>query len=254
MRKWIIALCAFTALSNTTGCASWKQDKDKGELYLRMGSSLVEEGNYPNALAALLKAQEYDPENPLILNNLGQVYFLRERYELAEKKFRQAISLQSQYTDARNNLARVLIEEGKYQEAEKELHIVLNDLTYPAGDRAYINLGLAKFNQKQYPQAEDAFFKVLKIKSDDCVGSTYYGRSILEQKDYARAAEALDRAIGFCQKNLYDEPHYFSALAYYRLGDRAKSMARFEELIKYYPDGKYREKAKGMLELIRKGN
>jgi outer membrane protein assembly factor BamD (BamD/ComL family) len=38
------------------------------------------------------------------------------------------------------------------------------------------------------------------------------------------------------------------------MGDRSKSMARFEELVKIYPAGKYREKAKGMLDLIRKGN
>lgn len=235
------------------GCAT-KQEKEKADLYLRMGSSLIEEGNYPSALSALLKAQELDPQNPLILNNLGQVYFLREKYELAEKQFRKAIELQKDYTDARNNLARVLIEEGKFAEAEKELNIVLADLTYGGADRAYINLGLAKFNQKQFPQAEQAFIKVLKLRSDDCVASDYYGRSIFEQKDYGRAAEALDRAIGFCQKNLFDEPHFYSALAYYRLGDKEKAMARFEELIKLYPDGKYRQKAKGMLDLIRKGH
>lgn len=235
------------------GCAT-KQEKEKADLYLRMGSSLIEEGNYPSALSALLKAQELDPQNPLILNNLGQVYFLREKYELAEKQFRKAIELQKDYTDARNNLSRVLIEQGKYAEAEKELNIVLADLTYGGADRAYINLGLAKFNQKQFTQAEQAFVKVLKLKSDDCIASDYYGRSIFEQKDYSRAAEALDRAIGFCQKNLFDEPHFYSALAYYRLGDKEKSMARFEELIKLYPDGKYRQKAKGMLDLIRKGH
>ncbi len=253
MRKWIIALCAIPVVVSMMGCAS-TQNREKADLYLRMGSSLIEEGNYPSALSALLKAQELDPENPLVLNNLGQVYFLRERYDLAEKQFRKAITIQPKYTDARNNLSRVLIEEGKYSDAEKELNIVLSDLTYGAADRAYINLGLAKFNQKQFPQAEQAFAKALQSKNDDCVASNYYGRSIFEQKDYGRAVEALDRAIGFCQKNLFDEPHYFSALAYYRLGDKSKATARFEEIIRYYPDGKYREKAKGMLDLLRKGH
>jgi tetratricopeptide (TPR) repeat protein len=93
----------------------------------------------------------------------------------------------------------------------------------------------------------------LKAKSDDCWANSYYGRALFEEKKYSQAAEALDRAIGFCQKNLIDEPHYYSALAYYRVGDKSKSIARFEEIIRYYPDGKYREKAKGMLDLIRKG-
>lgn len=240
-------------LLSFSGCASWNHDKERAALYLRMGGSLLEEGNYSNALAALLKAQELDPDNPVILNNLGQVYFMKERCDLAEKQFKTAVSLQRNYTDAHNNLARVLIEEGKYSEAESELNLVLNDLTYSSNDRALINLGLLRFNTKDFPKSEAAFRSVLKIKSDDCIATSYYGRSIFEQKDYARATEVLDRAIGFCQKQLFDDPHYFSALAYYRLGDKNKSVARFNELVKYYPDGKYREKAKGMLELIRKG-
>ncbi|WP_413569103.1 tetratricopeptide repeat protein [Bdellovibrio sp. HCB117] len=248
MRKWILALTLLSAL----GCAS--QDKQKADLYLRMGAAQMESGNYPYALRDLLKAEELDPKNAATQNNLGLVYFFRERYDLAEKHLQKALELEPKYTEARNNLSRVLIEQGKYADAEKELRVVLADLTYPSPEKAYINLGLAKFNQKDFTGARTAFTKVLNANPDDCIGNTYFGRTFFETEDYARAAEALDRAIGFCQKSLYDEPHYYSALAYYRLGDKSKSVARFEELIKYYPTGKYREKAKGMLSLIRKGH
>lgn len=251
MRKLIIALCTLTML----GCASWgEQDKKKAELYLRLGTAQLESGNYPDALRDLLKANELDPKNPVIHNNLGLVYFLRERFDQSESHLRKALSLDNSYTEARNNLSRVLIEKGQYAEAEKELKLVLDDLTYGSPSKAYINLGLAKFNQKAFIEARNAFSKVLSTAPDDCTASTYLGRTYFETADYSQAAESLDRAIGFCQKNLFDEPHYYSALAYYRLGDRSKSMTRFEELLKYYPTGKYREKAKGMLSLIRKGH
>ena len=54
-------------------------------------------------------------------------------------------------------------------------------------------------------------------------------------------ADALDRAVSFCQKNLYDEPHYYSALTYFQLGQTAKAESRFEELLKLYPRGQYRD-------------
>ena len=133
------------------------------------------------------------------------------------------------------------------------MKIVFNDLTYAGIPKAYINWGLSRFLQKDYNGAQSAFAKVLEAQSDDCVGNTYYGRSLFEQKDYARAAEALDRAVGFCQKNLIDEPHYYSALAYYRLGEKSKAVARFEEIVRLYPQGKYRDKSKALLEMIRKG-
>lgn len=251
MRYLTLVLCSLSLI----GCASqWKQEKQKADLHLRLGVSQLESENYPLALREFLKAEELDPTNPVVQNNLGQVYFLRDRIELSEKHFRRALSLNLKYTEARNNLSRLLIEKGDYKNAEKELQVVLNDLTYPSPQKAYINLGLSKFNQKQYPQAQEAFAKVLETSKDDCVASSYYGRTFFEMKDYPRAAEALDRAIGFCQRSLYDEPHYYSALAYYRMGERSRSIARFEEILKYYPSGKFREKSKGMLSLIRKGH
>jgi type IV pilus assembly protein PilF len=250
MRKWIVALCSLAVV----GCASsGSKDKQKSELYLRMGVSYIEQGNFPFALRELLKAEELDPSSPIVQNNLGQVYFLRDRFELAEKSFLKAIQLQPDYSEARNNLARTYIEEGKYAAAEKELKIVFNDLTYAGGTKAYINWGLSRFLQKDYVGAQSAFAKVLESQSDDCVANTYYGRSLFEQKEYARAAEALDRAVGFCQKNLIDEPHYYSALAYYRLGEKSKAVARFEEIVRLYPQGKFREKSKALLYMIRKG-
>ena len=249
-----ILLVAFLTLS-VSGCASWgKNNKAKAELYMRMGLSQIESGNYPYALRDLLKAEELDPDNALIQNNLGLIYFYRKRFDLAEQHIERAIKLESTYTEARNNLSRVYIEVGKYKEAEAVLAEVLNDLTFPNPEKAYINLGLAKFNQKDYSSARKAFASAIESAPDDCIANSYLGRSRFEAEEYPQAAEILDKAVGFCQKNAFDEPHYYSALAYYRMGEKTKSMARFEEVIKYYPSGKYREKAKGMLSLIRKGH
>lgn len=219
-----------------------------------MGTTQFSNGNYPQAMSDLLKAEELDPRNPAIQNNLGLVYFMRQRYDLAEKHLRRALSINSKFTEARNNLARVLIEVGKYKEAEKELKTVLDDLTYPSIDKAYINLGLAQFNQKNFVQSKESFLRAMNASRDDCVANAYYGRSLFELKDYEAAAPALDTAIGFCQRAVYDEPHYYSALTYYRLGQKEKSVARFSEIIKLYPEGKYRDKSRAMLDLIRKSN
>ncbi len=221
-------------------------------LYLQMGLSQFENGNYPGALKSLLEAERLDPANPVIQNNLGLTYFMREHYDLSEKHFKKALQLEPKFSEARNNLARVLIEEAKYPAAEAELKIVLDDLTYSGFAKAYSNLGLSKFNQNQFSEAAKAFTKALDVDREDCTANTYYGRSLFEMKDYPKAASALDRGISFCQKQLFDEPHYFSALTYYRLGQKRKSIARFEEVVKLYPNGRYRDKAQAMLDLIRK--
>jgi type IV pilus assembly protein PilF len=236
-----------------TSCVSSPEKTDKAALHMKIGISHFENANYPKALSAFLEAEQLDPQNALVQNNLGLTYFMRERFDLSEKHFKKAVSLKPTFTEARNNYARLLIEIEKYPQAEAELEKVLGDLTYGGFEKAYINLGLSHFKQKRFPKAVEAFLKAIDQQQDSCIANTYYGRSLLEMSEYQRALVALNRAISFCQKIMYDEPHYFSALTYYRLGEKEKSLARFEELVKLYPNGAYQEKSKAMSDLIRKG-
>lgn len=236
-----------------SSCATTSSgDSDRALLHQRIGLSYYEAGNYPLALKEFKEAYELDSKNPAIMNNLGLVYFQRERYDLAEQHIRKALALSPDFTEARNNLARILIDEKKYEEAEKELKVVIDDLTYTGVERAYMNLGLLYYNTGDFQKAREAFLKSVNLQKESCTANTYLGKSHFELKNYAKAAEVLDKAIGFCQTSGYDEPHYYSALTYYRLGQTDKSVARFEEILKLYPNGLYRDKSRAMLDLIKK--
>lgn len=243
----------FIAIFLLSGCASMQHaNQEKAVLHQANGKSLYENQNFSLALKEFLLAESNDPESASIQNNLGLTYFMKERYQTSIKHFEKAIALNPKFTDARNNLARTYTEVGRYQDAEKMLKSVLNDLTYPSQERAYINMGLNFFNQKKFDLAKDNFLKAIDNQPDNCFAHTYYGRSFFELQNYSASIVALDKAIEFCQKLLIDEPHYFSALAYYRLGAKQKSITRFEEVIKLYPNGKYADRSKGMLNIIKR--
>jgi Tfp pilus assembly protein PilF len=236
-----------------TACAGWAPvDAEKAELHLRVGTSMLQNGNYPQALSELLKAEELDNTNPVVQNNLGLVYFARNRLDLAAQHIRRALQLKSDYTDAKNNLGRVLIEQEKYPEAQQILTEALKDLTFPNPEKPYLNLGLASFRQRQFKEAKNHLLHALEYQRNNCMAQTLYGRSLLELKEYANAASALDRAIGFCRNEEADEPQYYSALAYYQLGEQRKAETRLDEIIKIYPNGRYRDRARSMLETMRK--
>lgn len=234
------------------GCTSFRVNQEKAMLHAANGTSLYQNENYSLALREFLTAESNDPDNSQIQNSLGLTYFMKERYQLSIKHFEKAVKLSPGFTDARNSLARVYTEVGRYQEAEKMLNIVLNDLTYPSQERAYINMGLNFFNQKKFEQAKDNFQKAINTQPDNCFAHTYFGRSYFELKNYESSIQALDKAVEFCQKLLVDEPHYYSALSYYRLGEKQKSITRFQEVIKLYPNGKYSDRSKGMLNIIKR--
>jgi Tfp pilus assembly protein PilF len=234
------------------GCVSFSENKEAAELHLKIGQGHLSSGNYPQALAEMISAEKLDPSNPIIQNSLGLSYATRDRLDLAEVHLRRAVELKSNYSEARNNLGRILTERGKYAEAATELQKVLADLTYASPDRAYTNLGIVKFKTSEFELAKKYLQKSLDLQRENCLAQSYYGRCFYELQDYRRSAETLDKAVGYCQRVQYDEPHYYSALSYYQLGQSQKAEARMEELIKLYPDGKYVEKAKTALETMRK--
>jgi Tfp pilus assembly protein PilF len=233
------------------GCQAAKKDgNERAILHMQMGTGFLSKGQYPQAMSELLKAEQLDPENPIILNNLGLAYYMRGRAKTAEEKFRKAIKIASKFSDAKNNLARVLIDDRKLDEALVLLHQVEEDLTYPSPEKTLSQLGMAYFELGQYKKAEEYLSRSLELRRESCTTAHYYGRTLYELKRLKQSAEVLDQAIEYCRAAKFEEPLYFSAMSYFSIGDREKSRARLDELIKDYPQSKYVAKAKGMLELL----
>ena len=234
-----------------SGCvSSSKGNKERASLYLKIGTGHLAQGNYPQALTELLKAEQLDPDSPQILNNLGLVYYLRGHLPKAEAKFRHAIKEESRFSDAKNNLARLLIDRKRPSDAIKLLQEVEADLTYTAPEKTFSNLGMAYFEQGQYKKAEDYLGRSIEIRRQSCTTSHFYGRTLLALKKLKESAEALDQAVEYCRSAKFEEPLYYSAMSYFSLGDKEKSRARIDELLKDYPKSKFVGEAKGMLELL----
>ena len=235
------------------GCvSSSKEREEKAVLHLDLGNSHLQAGRYPLALTSLLAAEKLDSRNFRVHHSLGLVYFARDRHDLAEKHFKTALKLSPKSTSTRNELANLLINRKRFKEAEALLKESEADLTYPEPGRTYYLLGALYFEMNRYSEAIDQLEKSIKFAKNDCFVLNYYGRSLFSLEKYKEAARVLDQAVGLCQQNSFDEPHYFSALTYYRLGDVEKSRARFEELTRFYPDGKYLEKARSMISILNK--
>lgn len=253
--KCIQTVLLLILLVTLSSCASLSSnDKEEAELHLRIGTNYLNNGEYPAALNELLLAESLDSSNPHIQNNLALAYFVRDRFELAEVHLKKSLRLDSKFTDARNNLSRVYVERGKYNDAIKEANIVLSDLTYPTPEKAYLNLGMAYFYKKEFQRARDNLQKSIELQRDNCLAHTFWGRSFYEQTKYEDAATALDKAAGFCKITQADEALYYAGLSWYLSGKKPEAENRLNELINDYPAGKYREKAKEMLAVMKRAN
>lgn len=249
---FLLRLCIVIFLF--ASCKSFNdRSEERAQLRLQLGVSYLQQGNYPLALKELLAAEELDPKNPQIQNNLGLLYFVRDKLELSVKHFARAYELDNKFTDAKNNLARVYIELKQFTIAQRLLEEVSADLTYQYQIKADMNYGLLEFYRSRFKEAKKHFKKVLAQDREDCFAQVFLGRSFLELKENTQAVDQLEKATAFCKIVGIDDAHYFSAIALYRTGEKEQSLVRFQELLDLFPQAKYREQSKKMIDIIEKG-
>ena len=103
------------------------QDKkaESGLVYETLGYLLVEAGDFDKALEYNLKALEYDDEDPITLDNLGQTYFrLKGDKETARSYFDKALAQKPGQLDTLYFLTQYDIEAGNHSAAREKLETV----------------------------------------------------------------------------------------------------------------------------------
>lgn len=218
---------------------------------MRLGSSYLTKGDSPRAIKELLVAQELDPRNKYVQNNLGLAYYMRQKLDKAIFHIRRSLQIDPKFSEGRNNLGRILVDVGQFDEAIENLSIVINDLTYPDPDKALGNIGLAYFKKGLYQKAKKNLYEAIKINRESCFAYTYYGRTLHELNNFSNARDAFERAIGLCKPAKFPDAHFYSGLNYYKMGQKSRAITRFEELIELYPYSDQADEARSMIKIIR---
>lgn len=226
------------------------QSKEYARLHLQLGTSLLTQKNYPGALQEFLDAEKFDPNDAVIQNNLGIAYYVRNDLKNAENHLKRSLELNPKYSDARSNYGRLLLDKKDYSGALEQFTIVSKDLLYPYPEKIRTHLGLAYLEMKKLAAAEQQFVSALEINKKYCPAWTYLGRSLLEQEKFGGAAQRLDHAVDVCKLENFDEPQFYSAIAYLKLGEKEKAVARLEEIVDRDPSGLFYQRSKNLLKTI----
>jgi tetratricopeptide (TPR) repeat protein len=88
-------------------------------VYGSLGYMLIQQGDLDEALAFNLEACDYNNSNKVILDNLGQTYYLREDYDKAEEIYARLIPQNPPFPEAYYNYGLVLMKKDQYAEAWK---------------------------------------------------------------------------------------------------------------------------------------
>src|ERR1051325_5248284 len=129
------------------------------------GIGLFLQGDLRNAEKAFEKVTEADPQNPDGWVNIGRVRTQEGENAGAVQVLDKALGLKPGLARANYFYARVLKEDGKYDEAIAKLQSVLQQ--YPRDRVVQNELGRIYFLQKKYAEAVKAFQATLAIDPED---------------------------------------------------------------------------------------
>lgn len=86
-------------------------------IYGTLGTFLIEKGDLDEAYKFILESYEYDDTDKVILDNLGQIYYLRGENKKAIETFEKLMEQKPHFPEAYYDYAKALIKEGKYEKA-----------------------------------------------------------------------------------------------------------------------------------------
>ncbi|MFI5370181.1 MAG: tetratricopeptide repeat protein [Candidatus Eisenbacteria bacterium] len=172
---------------------------------------------YDAAEVSLVRASLIRPGDPITMRNLGSLYTFRGEFDKAEKVFEEGLkttpgdtTLQQGLKAARVNYANQLVDEKKYDEAEK----FFNDLAKSEPENSDIYLSLADLYFKrgqavegdarkaQFKLAGDNYAKAATLRKDD--NDLDFNASLAYQNagDFESAAKYWDITVKNDPKNV----------------------------------------------------
>ena len=251
MNKLIIVLllcCPIVFFS----CTNTPWHKDQAEAFLNKGISLIEIGQFNNALKDLMEADKYSSDDPKIHYYLGIAYLGKGLRDKAMDEFKEAISLKENYSEAHNYLGVLYMDTELWDKALEEFDKALANDMYDTPSYALYNSGLVYYNKKDYQQAINKYQQALQ-KDPRTIWRPQIERNIgliyLAQSNLSEAIRQFKTAVEL-SPSLYDA-QLFLGESYLKIKDKNSAKKAFQAVVKYSPDSAYGKKAKEYLQSIK---
>ncbi len=132
------------------------------EVNVQLGVAYMKEGQNEVALKKLRHALELDSSYPMAHNMLGVLYERLGEYDKADAEYRRSVSLAPRDPVILNNYGQFLCQRGHTKEAEKQFLAALANPLYTTPEVAYTNAGTCVEQSGDSTRAEDYYRKALQ--------------------------------------------------------------------------------------------
>jgi Tfp pilus assembly protein PilF len=256
-----LVLPAIVAAPFGCGPAATRVDPEASEKRYLLGADYFTKGHVGPALEELLKAVELNPNNADAHNLLGLVFLRRGaegeelamrnqclsgeaarlekqetdvQFQKAQSELEKAVSLRPDFSEARNNLAVVMIHFGRYDEAVQLEEKALSNIVYRDPYAAQGNLGQAYLEKHDFVRAARALRQALFEQPKFCVGRYRLAKVYYEQKEYDHASDEIEQVTNDPSCPI-QEAFELSGLVALRRSDRDRAAKMFARCVDLAP-------------------
>lgn len=153
------------------------------------------QGSYVESEQLFHKCIEQNPKRADILANLGNLYRSLSRLEDAEQQYRNALTADASFRQARLALTRLLVDAQRYQQGEEEALTLIQQNRKDA--EAWVALAACYRGCKEFSRAEQAYTEALAIKPDYGIARQNLGALLAQLNRHDEALAQLELATNY---------------------------------------------------------
>jgi tetratricopeptide (TPR) repeat protein len=190
-----------------------KRDGGRSDAYVRMAVVHDLQGEFRESADLYRQALKLAPGSPDIYCDMGYSLYLQRRWAEAEMNLKQAISLDSKHSRAHNNLALVLAQNGRLNDALAEFHKGGSDRASAHANLAFVLTMERRWNEarEQYRLALAADPSSTELKArlqqlDTLVAKVENGRDDAKRRNDTEVVMASSSGSGPSATPLYQAP------------------------------------------------
>jgi len=206
----------------------------RAKIHTELGVSYYQHGQLGVALEELNTAVSADRSYAPAYDALALVYMELKEDDQAEGNFRQALKLNPNSSETKNNYGLFLCQRGKEKEGLRQFLDALKNPLYTTPDVAYKNAGMCARRGGDIKGAESYFQRAVKLNPRQTQALYGLAETNFAHDDYPAAKEYLSRYVALVE-NPGPEALWLGARIEHRLGDRTALAAFGSQLRRRYP-------------------
>jgi tetratricopeptide (TPR) repeat protein len=206
------------------------------DAYNSLGGIFLEQRRLEEAISVYRRAIQVDPRDARAYIGLGKTFAELKRVEEAIAAYRRAVQVNPEKPEAYEGLATLLTEQNKLDEAVKNYKKALHLPEKSSGKAhaaALIGLGRALQGQQKLEDAIAMFRRAIQVAPNNSWAYVFLGRALIEKKQFEEARSTYQQALKLpnIKRPRVGETH---AMAYNGLGMLLQRQGKLKGAIAAY--------------------